>query len=52
MNHSSVKHCTLMFNNKTSYNNMNHSSVKPQTVMDNNIKATTTGTTPLSNMKP
>jgi hypothetical protein len=30
MNHSSVKHKTVMANNITSYNNVNHTSVKPE----------------------
>jgi hypothetical protein len=37
MNHSSVKHQTVMVNNITSHNNMNHCSVKHQTVMIKNI---------------
>jgi hypothetical protein len=33
MNHSSVKHKTVMVNIIISHNNMNHSSVKHKTVM-------------------
>jgi hypothetical protein len=39
MNHSSVKHQTVMVNNITSHNNMNHSSVKHKTVLVNNISS-------------
>jgi hypothetical protein len=39
MNHSSVKHQTVMVNNITSHNNMNHSSVKPEIAMVNNISS-------------
>jgi hypothetical protein len=41
MNHSFVKHETVMVNNINGHNNMNHSSVKHQTVMVDNVTATT-----------
>jgi hypothetical protein len=37
MNHSSVKHQTLMVKNIASHNNTNHFSVKPQTLLVKNI---------------
>jgi hypothetical protein len=40
MNHSSVKHKTVMVDNRASQNNMNHYFVKPYRVMVDNITTT------------
>ena len=41
MNHSSVKHKTVMLENRANLNNMNHFSVKTKIVMVDNITKTT-----------